>query len=289
MVSGQIGATIGVSSSVVCNLSTSTFDLHKLVTQFWEIEEVEGQKALSPDELECEKAFNKTTRRDVDGRFIVTLPLKQLASSLGESRVQAERRFYSTERKFQRNATLRKRYVAFMKEYAALNHMSLLENESPNCEVEYFMPHHGVLCESSLTTKLRVVFDASAPSSNSLSLNNLQIVGPVLQDDLLSILLRFRKHAVVVSADVAKMYREVLVQRRQRVLQTIVWREDPSQPLRVYVLSTVTYGQASASYLAVRCLFELAEECESSYPEIARIIRNDFYVDDLITGAEIIK
>nr|CAI5869568.1 unnamed protein product [Callosobruchus analis] len=41
--------------------------------------------------------YPETTTRDSDGRFVVTLPLKMDGSSLGESRMQAERRFHSLE------------------------------------------------------------------------------------------------------------------------------------------------------------------------------------------------
>ncbi|KAK9752867.1 Pao retrotransposon peptidase [Popillia japonica] len=50
--------------------------------------------------------------------------------------------------------------------------------EERACEAHFqnnFLPHHGVVNESSLTTKLRVVFDASFPSSSGFSLNNLQM------------------------------------------------------------------------------------------------------------------
>ena len=117
--------------------------------------------------------------------------------------------------------------MSFMQEYERLGHMTLDKNSEKMTCPEYFMPHHGVFRESSLTTKLRVVFDASAPSSNGLSLNNIQLVGPVLQDDLLSILLRFRKHSIVISADVAKMYRQVLIEPSQRNLQKNILERQP--------------------------------------------------------------
>jgi hypothetical protein len=60
--------------------------------------------------------------------------------------------------------------------------------------VSYYMPDHGVLKEDSLTTKLRVVFDASAPTTSGYSFNDLQRVGPALQNDIFLILLRFRQY-----------------------------------------------------------------------------------------------
>ena len=47
-----------------------------------------------------------------------------------------------------------------------------------------------------------------------------------------------------------------------------------------------TYGTASASFLATRCLAQIAYENKSDYPTASRAIANDFYVDDLITGSD---
>jgi len=80
----------------------------------------------------------------------------------------------------------------------------------------YYLPHHGVVQESTTTTKLRVVFDGSAKSSFGISLNDKFMVGPKLQDDLDSILLRFRLHKVAFVADIAKMYRQITVDDSHR-------------------------------------------------------------------------
>lgn len=45
-----------------------------------------------------------------------------------------------------------------------------------------------------------------------------------------------------------------------------------------------TYGLASAPYLATRCLMQLAIENQEQYPEACKMLREDFYVDDLLTG-----
>ncbi|XP_039763940.1 uncharacterized protein LOC120636501 [Pararge aegeria] len=80
------------------------------------------------------------------------------------------------------------------------------------------------------------------------------------------------------------MYRQCLVHEEQRDLQLILWRDDPTQPLSIYRLNTVTYGTASAPCLSVRCLKQLAND--STNADVRRIINEDFYVDDMITGSD---
>lgn len=118
-----------------------------------------------------------------------------------------------------------------------------------------------------------------------LDLNDVQYVGPTLQQDIFSILARFRTYSYVMTADISKMYRQILIEPDQRKYQKIFWRPSENEELKVFNLNTVTYGNASSPYLAVRCLFELAEELDTHLPNISKIIRRDFYMDDLLTGS----
>ncbi|XP_055590294.1 uncharacterized protein LOC129742422 [Uranotaenia lowii] len=81
------------------------------------------------------------------------------------------------------------------------------------------------------------------------------------------------------------MYRMVKVQAEDQRLQRILWRDSPEIPVRTYELVTVTYGTACAPYLATKCLQQLADSGKESYPEAARNLQYDTYVDDSLTGA----
>jgi len=78
--------------------------------------------------------------------------------------------------------------------------------------------------------------------------------------------MRFRMFKSVFSADIVKMYRQVWV-AASHCFQRIVWREDETTPIKHYELSTVTYGTSCAPFLA------------------AKILKEQFYVDDVLTGA----
>lgn len=261
-------------------------DIQNQLMRFWQLEEVCPQSNhYFPEEKLCEEHFVKNTTRLADGRFCVRIPLKQAPDVLGSSYQRAKHCLLSLERRLKGDDSFSKMYKEFMREYKNLGHMSECK---PNIELpHYFIPHHGVLRECSTTTKLRVVFNASSPTSSRVSFNDIQMIGPTVQDDLLSILLRFRQHKYVLVADVEKMYRQIVVHEADRPLQQIIWRENESDSLKSYALNRVSYGTASAPYLASRCLKQIGIECKD--PTIADIIIHDFYVDDLLTGSDFIS
>jgi len=74
-----------------------------------------------------------------------------------------------------------------------------------------------------------------------------------------------------------------------RDFQRILWRANPDQPIQIYRLKTVTYGVVTSSYLATACLLKLSEEKCNEFPEACRVLRQDFYMDDLLTGADTIE
>ncbi|XP_052758555.1 uncharacterized protein LOC128202398 [Galleria mellonella] len=277
-------------SELRCNLnkidSTSNQDFDDIrtdLTRFWQLEEINSKHNYLPEEKKCEEHFIANTTRLDDGRFCVRIPLKQTSSVLGESIQRAEHCLYSLEHRLKSKPNLSEMYHSFMSEYELLGHMS--KCEQPKLEQdEYFIPHHGVMRDSSTTTKLRVVFNASSPTTSGVSYNDIQMIGPIVQDDLVSILLRFRQHKYVLSADVEKMYRQIIVHPSDRHLQQILWRSNTNKPIQKFILNTVTYGTSSAPFLATRCLKQLSIECKND--KIAEIIEHDFYVDDLLTGGD---
>ena len=145
---------------------------------------------------------------------------------LGESLTQAESRFKSLERRLDGNPDLRKRYSDFIYEFVSQDHMEVTPREEINIPSNqvYYLPHHCVFKEDSTTTKLLVVFDGSAKTSNGCSLNESLMVGPVVQNDLFTILNRFRFKVVALSADIATMYRQVELDSPDKNFHRLLWR-----------------------------------------------------------------
>ncbi|KAF2904410.1 hypothetical protein ILUMI_01765 [Ignelater luminosus] len=291
VISGPITNCSNKFNNILCNLSVSN-RLEQQLENFWQVEECPTIKYITPEEEQCERIFRENLKRDDAGRF-VTLPIRKNVDQIGESYESAIKRLHSIERKFKRDVEFKSKYVELMREYDKLGHM---EKISRNCllldqgnNLTFYLPHHGISKETSFTTSLRVVFDGSCRSSSGISLNDILMVGSCIQDDLFSILLRFRKHNIVLTADVAKMYRQVKIAERQRDLQIILWRENEKDEIGNYRLTTVTYGTGSASFLATRALQQATVENSQRYPKSCDVILNDFYVADLISGANTVS
>lgn len=99
------------------------------------------------------------------------------------------------------------------------------------------------------------------------------MVGPTIQDSVISLLMRFRKHIVAITADLTKFYRQINVAPKHQDYQRILWREDVALAVKEYKLTTVTYGTASGSFLATRALQQLAIEEEPDLPIAAKIVK----------------
>ncbi|XP_055605466.1 uncharacterized protein LOC129753650 [Uranotaenia lowii] len=262
-------------------------NLEKTIARFWEIEEGEFKNRYSMEEAECERHYLQHVSRQADGRYLVKLPTKpEILAKLGDSKTAAVRRMHQIERRFFNDLALAAEYRKFMDEYEPLGYMVQVNDDVDPNVPNYYLPHHPVVKPSSSTTKVRVVFDASNKTPGGPSLNDALLVGPTVQSDLRSIVMRSRTHPIILICDVEKMYRQISDAAEDLPLQLILWRKFSDQPLRTYQLTTVTYGTAAAPYLATRTLKQLALDEGSEFPLAAQAVEADCYVDDLITGAK---
>jgi len=279
-------ASHGVASLHQCSVDEP---LSALVRRFWEQEEVQQPApSLTPEERECEELFARTHTRTGEGRYVVRLPVASPLPDLSATRAAAAGMLNRMECRFAQDTCLEELYKEFMKEYERLGHMTLVERAVKGEERVVYLPHHGVLKESSATTKLRVVFNGSQLVNGGECLNSQVLTGPNLLPPLADILLKWRRHRYAFIADIEKMYRQILVHEEDRDLQRILWRSGTGGDIQEFRLNTVTYGLAYAPFLAMRSLHQLANEYHQ-YPEGASVLRQDTYMDDILFGADILE
>lgn len=235
---------------------------------------------MNLEDTKAEEIFVQTIKRSPTGRYIVRIPLVEPHKVLGDSRAIAYQRFTQLERRLEREPSLRAEYNAFMREYIQLGHMRIANKAEKTARDGYYIPHHAV------TKRFRVVFDASCATTNGNSVNDIQMTGPNLQEELDIIVMRFRSHRLVLIADIKKMYRQIEMGAEDLKYQKIFWRFKPNEPIKEYVLLTVTYGMKSSPFLAVRTMIQLADDYKQKYPRAAHSTRWERYMDDYMTGTD---
>jgi len=290
IVSGPISSNIRCNRSLLHQTSNHE-ELLQLMQRFWELDgipDVQHVRILSPDEQSCENHFKRTHSRNQDERYVVRLPFNDHPSKLGASKPKAIRMVTRLINKFRSEPLFANLYSNFMLEYANLGHMKLVPESLPESSHAYYLPHHGVIKESSLTTKLRVVFNGSSKTTSGMSLNDILFTGPKLQTDLFDVLIWFRQFKYVFMADMEKMYRQVRVHPDDGKYQRILWEDDQGN-IQTYELQTVTYGLGCAPYLALRAVIQLVEDEGDKFPLAIPTLTKGRYVDDLFGGADSIK
>ncbi|XP_036140647.1 uncharacterized protein LOC118644911 [Monomorium pharaonis] len=289
IISGLVNRTTVSDSSRSYHI-TMDRELHDLLQKFWKLEEIPSSSIslLSLENQKCEQHFTTTHSRDHEGRYTVRLPFKQSVSKLGDSRAKATRIITSISKKFAANPDYAQAYHAFLKEYEDLHHMERVSASAPEPHIAYYLPHHGVIRENSITTKLRVVFNGSSRTTTGISLNDLLHTGAKLQIDVFDVLTWFRQFQFVFTSDIEKMYRQIKVHKDDWDFQRILWI-DKNNKLITFQLSTVTYGLACAPFLALRTIEQLVKDDGTKFPLAIPSLTKGRYVDDIFGGADSIE
>lgn len=291
---GTVASPPKKTEDLVTNLAIC--DSNKLETvmeQFWLSESLPESPSQDCSEFQKAESIFQETVAIKDNTFCVEMPLVTDLDNLhlGDSFSAALQRFLALERKFKKDPSYFNLYKKFIDEYMELGHakkVDVSDYDIHNGPV-YFLSHHAVLNPSSKTTKLRVVYNGSMKTKNKTSLNDVMLNGPIVQSDLFDILIMFRTYLFTLMCDVTKMFRAVYISERQTSLQNILWRDNPANPILCLQLQTVTYGLKASTYLATRCLIELAERYGDTYPLAAKAMHQNTYVDDVLCGSDDIQ
>ncbi|XP_076299352.1 uncharacterized protein LOC143218193 [Lasioglossum baleicum] len=170
-------------------------------------------------------------------------------------------------------------------EVEELPFVTRLSPAEQKCE-EHFQRTHTRAPNGQYIVRLPFIEGPPINIGPSLSAAKTMFLAILTRTDLAAVILRWRRFRYVFIADIAKMYRQILVDSKDVDYQRILWRSSPSEPLRHFRLMTLTYGTGPAPYLALRVLQQLAKDEGSKYPLAQLVLRDQIYVDDCVFGAD---
>ena len=181
------------------------------------------------------------------GWYETRLPWKRNHPPLPTNEAGSRRRLEQLIRKLQRNGN-HEDYNNIIQE--RLQQGVIEPAPTVSSGKEYYIPHKGVSRPDAESTKLRVVYDASARENNNKpSLNDCLHPGPLLQNLLWSILVQSRFYPVVITGDLRKTFLQVRIKLEDRDSLRFHWREHGSTKIKTYCFTRALFGLTSSSFL----------------------------------------
>lgn len=199
--------------------------LNQTIQEFWNLESIgiTDSPNLTDDDYAVIH-FNKTVKFE-NGRYEIRWPFKNEKPDIPTNFGLAFGRLKSTVKK------LRKDNQLHLYQDVLQNQMNMDVNEITEFKTNnltHYLPHQAVIRETSNTTKLRVVFDASAKLRGYNSLNDEIYQGPKCIPDLCGLLLRFRMKKYVLIADLEKAFLQVGLNELDRDTTRFLWLKPDS-------------------------------------------------------------
>lgn len=212
--------------------------------------------------------------------WVAPLPFRTPRPRLPNNREQALSRFTSLCRTLDRKPVMKSQFLTFMQKILDQDHAELAP---PLCEGEecWYLPSFGVY-HPRKPDQIRVVFDSSA-SHQGISLNDVLLKGPDLNNGLLGVLMRFRREQVAIMADIEQMFHSFIVREDHRNFLRFLWFKDNDTTKEVveYRMKVHVFGNRPSPAVAIYGLRRAALHGEDEFGEDAKqFIYRDFYVDD---------
>ena len=176
-------------------------------------------------------------------------------------------RFHLTERKFTNNNELTIKYKETTNEYISKGYARKLSQEEANriTPITKYIPHHGIQ-NPNKPGKLRVVFDAATYFSNTC-LNDHLFNGPDLLNNLVGVLLRFRKGKYTAFSDIEQMFHQINVRPEDQDALRFLWRDEKTKAIEDHIMCVQVFGKIDSLCIANWTLKSTARDSEEVVSE----------------------
>ena len=155
-----------------------------------------------------------------------------------------------------------------------------------------YLPHHGVFKFDRISTKCRIVFDASVKNSEGKSLNRNLLPGPKRQLDIILLLINFRLHPYTLVGDISRMFYCINLDEKHRDYYRFLWNNDPNAEPKIYRFKRLTMGSVDSPFLAINTVHHHLDKMIKTNPKLKQagdFIKRYFYVDNLIGATDSIE
>ena len=293
--------------STAVSFLTASENLAAVMEKMMTLEEFHNDKEslLSHDELAAVEFLEKHTFYNEEGQFYTS----RICWKDGKpppfkgTYAQAVRRWYAMERQLLRrpDSATEEVFQSVQQHidsgcYVPVPDEQLPWYTDPNNTNIFVLAPRVVWREGHESHSCRFCLDASAKSSNGLSLNSQLHKGPCQLKNLIVLQLRWRKGLYCWTTDLSKMFLSIRISPEDQDYQLFLFRRPNSkEKLRLYKSTRCTFGLRSSPFCATFVLTTHAKKIlsDKSLPEshhrAARLILDSIYMDDVLASAQSIQ
>ena len=268
----------------VGNVPCDTKSLNDTLQSFWDLESL-GIK--EPDRSVFTEFEESIQFRD--GRYQVSLPWKDPHPVLPDNYQLCVKRLHGLLRRLRQDPNMLDQYDSIIRDQIKQGIVQPVEPQQTTVAGKvHYLPHHAVIRRDKETTKLRIVYDASARSDGP-SLNNCLYTGPKFDQRIMDILQRFRTYKVALAADIEKAFLMVSMSEGDRDVLRFLWIDDvlkDNPSICIFRFTRVVFGVSSSPFLLNATIKHHLNEYSRSHPQLVKTLSQSTYVDDIISGAK---
>ncbi|XP_059092211.1 uncharacterized protein LOC131887601 [Tigriopus californicus] len=247
--------------------------------------------SMSGDDLKFIEILEQGTRYK-NGADEVPLPIRNRPLVLPESRMVALKRVTAIVRTLQGNQSSKRDYFEFMSElirHEYAREVSPAKLKNTPMGMCHYIPHHAVYHPQK--QKIRVVFNC-ANQVGGRPINDELLTGPDLTNQLVGVLLRFRKEPVAFAGDIEKMFYRVHVPEEDMNYLRFFWfkNNNETEDFVEYEMTRHLFGGRSSPSCANYALRRTAADHGSKFSKSAvDTVNRNFYVDDCLKSVATVE
>ena len=261
----------------------SSQSLDRRLKMFWDLESL-GINQSEPDvysQFEKQISFN-------ENRYEVMLPWKENHLPLPSHYELSLKRLTGLLRRLWQTPDVLQRYDVVIKDQVERGIVEVVDKATFQGESIYYLLHHPVVSEDKATTKLRIVYDASARTSGP-SLNDCLYAGPKFNQGIMDILLRFRTYKTALAADIEKAFLMISVAQPDRDVLCFLWIDDIHKQLPSVVtlrFTRVVFGVSSSPFLLNATIKHHVDKYKSAEVGFVKRFTRLIYIDNVAYDAK---
>ena len=232
----------------------------------------------SVEDREFLSIMNQDFHKNSNGNWTAPLPFKSVRPHLMNNKVQVLKRAINLDLSLKKDPVKLEKMCDFMENIFNTGAAEKAPDVPEDHEC-WYIPIFGVT-HPRKPNKVRAVFDSSIVYQGN-SLNDVLLSGPNLTNNLLGILLRFRKDLCAIAGDIQQMFYRFFVDDKHRDYLRFYWYDnnDPQCQMVEYRMTVHVFGNRPSPAVAT---YGLRRAVRDADPDVVKFVHQDFYVDDAL-------